>query len=876
MHVAPLTKPDLLARLGDGHAARAAVVTPNLRLARELAREFDDFQAGNGFTAWEAPVILPFTAFVARLYDEALYLDRDPDLPLPLSEAQEHELWEAAIRASEYGAQLLAVPQAAADCRRAWQLAHAWSIAGALGAFPGNEDAQAFAAWARDYARRCERLGAIDGARLSDALVPLLKEAALGKPGLLVAYAFDAVTPQQREFFDACAAIGIEVRSCGPASCEASSRRMVFESARHELEAAACWARAKLEAGARRIGVVVPDLEERRKEVVRVFARALDPLHNLPGRETRTPPFNISLGVPLAHFPVVRAALSIIELACGEIPFEQASRLLRSPFMGDSDAENAARARLDVALRERAPAFLGLGALVALVGECPLLRARLEALFAAARQGAGGERSPHDWARRFSALLAAAGFPGRSLDSAEFQARARMDELLAEFAALGRIVPTMSTTRALARFGHLCRDALFQPETPDAPIQVLGVLESAGLAFDAFWVSGLSDEAWPLAARPDPFIPPALQKKAGIPAASADGALARGRRITAGWLSAAPEVLVSHPAHEDDRALRVSPLIAAVALVAPPAQPGPCYRDLIFLAGRLESVTDCQAPPLAQAQVRSGVRILSDQAACPFRAFAHHRLAAAALEAPLPGPDARVRGILLHVLMKQLWDELGTSARLAQDCEPAIERAAAAALSQERLAEPFAALERVRLARIARAWLDLERARKPFSVVATEAKRTLRAGGLEFSGRIDRMDRLASGEHVLIDYKTGSTSRRGWLGERPEEPQLPLYAVNAKEDIAAIAFAKLKTGELGFSGYAREKGLLAGADLYRDWDGLVAGWKKELDLLGAAFAAGDARVDPKDGLQTCRSCDLQPLCRIYERIATLESGEEGE
>ncbi len=119
----------------------------------------------------------------------------------------------------------------------------------------------------------------------------------------------------------------------------------------------------------------------------------------------------------------------------------------------------------------------------------------------------------------------------------------------------------MSFAQALARLRRLCADTLFQPETPDAPIQVLGVLESAGLEFDALWVSGLTDEAWPLHAKPNPFIPPALQRKAGIPEASAEATLERGMRITRGWLTAADEVIVSHPVREEDRELLASPSI---------------------------------------------------------------------------------------------------------------------------------------------------------------------------------------------------------------------------------------------------------------------------------------------------------------------------
>ncbi len=70
---------------------------------------------------------------------------------------------------------------------------------------------------------------------------------------------------------------------------------------------------------------MVPELGQRRKEVARVFARVMQPAHNLPGNERKALPFNISLGAPLADYPLAHAALSILELAAGEIPFEQAS-----------------------------------------------------------------------------------------------------------------------------------------------------------------------------------------------------------------------------------------------------------------------------------------------------------------------------------------------------------------------------------------------------------------------------------------------------------------------------------------------------------------------------------------------------------------------
>jgi RecB family exonuclease len=226
--------------------------------------------------------------------------------------------------------------------------------------------------------------------------------------------------------------------------------------------------------------------------------------------------------------------------------------------------------------------------------------------------------------------------------------------------------------------------------------------------------------------------------------------------------------------------------------------------------------------------------------------------------------------------MKELWTELKGSEGLKGDVAPAIEKAAAAAVKELGLEEPFASLERKRLAKLARAWLEVEGERAPFEVVALEEKRKLRVAGLELNGRIDRMDKLASGGHAVIDYKTGRTTPQEWLGERPDDPQVPLYALNA-EDVSAAAFAKLKAGEMRYMGFSRAKDAIPKVQTAKNWDSLVAGWKQELEALGSGFAAGEARVDPKRHLETCRKCDLQPLCRVYERVNALEEeGEEAE
>src|SRR5688572_17661448 len=119
-----LSKSELFARLNEGHAARITVVTPNKRLSQALMAEFDQHQVDRGLSVWEAPDILPFSAFVTRLYEDGLYSDLTAELPMLLTPAQEEEIWNQVVADSG----LLAIEGTARRCRDAWNLANLWRI----------------------------------------------------------------------------------------------------------------------------------------------------------------------------------------------------------------------------------------------------------------------------------------------------------------------------------------------------------------------------------------------------------------------------------------------------------------------------------------------------------------------------------------------------------------------------------------------------------------------------------------------------------------------------------------------------------------------------------------------------------------------------
>src|SRR5260370_13725138 len=119
-----LRKSALFGSLALGRAAGVTVVTPNKRLSQALMLEFDAFQIGKALSVWEAPDILPFGAFVQRLYDDGRYADLSAELPMLLTPAQEEEVWKQVVG----GSGLRAREGAAAEGRCAWNRATLWPV----------------------------------------------------------------------------------------------------------------------------------------------------------------------------------------------------------------------------------------------------------------------------------------------------------------------------------------------------------------------------------------------------------------------------------------------------------------------------------------------------------------------------------------------------------------------------------------------------------------------------------------------------------------------------------------------------------------------------------------------------------------------------
>jgi len=901
-----LDRPRLLARL----AAGATVVTPNRRLARDLKRAFDFFRQSAGERVWRSADVLPWEAWLARSYQE---LPPANDTPRLLSALQERTLWQQVIAESAAAeAPQVRAEALAAGAGAAWALLHEYSQLAEVERAAASDEQRAFADWASEYARRLRRLGAISAAQLPALLATRLPAAAAAP---LVIADVEPPTPAAARLLAALAAAGtsVETAPCQDEPIRADACRVQCTDLAEQWRLAAAWARARLQADREaRIGIVVPDLGAQRLPLIAALTDALAPALRVWPQPQAARPFNVSLGQSLAQTALVSCALALLDLADGELEIAGIGGLLRSPFIAGGAAgepEWERRARLDLALREAGAWQLSLEALrrAAIGADAPGGRGSdSAALFADAltriahRRSSVPRRQPMSaWIAHCHGVLADAGFPGsRTLDSVEHQTHERWRALLAEVAALDGVLGQIGFGEARARLRRAAAETLFQPEGVDAPVQVLGVLESAQLEFDHLWLASLSDERWPPPPQPDPWLPVALQRRWQLPQASAELSLRQARRRLSNWLAAARTVVASHAELEADRPQTPSPLIAALPLRAATALAPASEALARQLANHrpLAAQVDTLAPPLApeQAQaLRGGTRVVTDQSACAFRAFATHRLHAQPLPQPRPGLDPMLRGGLLHATLEAFWRDLGSQAALRALGDGALHArlSACADAALDELARSRAELrgprlrdlERERLLRAVHAWLQIEDQRPPFSVLTVEAQGRIALGGLALQIRPDRVDRLDDGSLAIIDYKTGRVAIGDWLEARPQQPQLPLYAVAfdsgqlacGRQRVGAVAFALLRPGQYELRALAAAERLLPGARVVGaqetliaqpGWDGLLADWSAALVALARSFVGGEAAVAPKSLVTSCEHCALPPLCRIGERI----------
>lgn len=273
-----------------------------------------------------------------------------------------------------------------------------------------------------------------------------------------------------------------------------------------------------------------------------------------------------------------------------------------------------------------------------------------------------------------------------------------------------------------------------------------------------------------------------------------------------------------------------------------------------------------------------GAAILSQQAACPFKAFAHFQLKLTTLVQNEVWLSQKLKGIAIHRILEKIWDGLKTQQKLLSLTEEALNQLVHETTvnvvfglshnTQFFLPASLAQLEVRRLMQLILAWLAEEKRRPEFKISTLESQSLAYLGDLVIKLRLDRIDELADGSRLVIDYKTGSVNLKDWLSEPLGDVQLPLYVLTTSA--AGALFAEVNNN-LHFSGiidaeiapFSEVKA--AEQVAHRSWEDLKSFWRTHIHKLAHEITKGIAYVAPTQG--ACDYCDLHSLCRIRENLS---------
>lgn len=884
-------------------ASGAVLVTVNRRLARTLQDGYARQQQANGCGVWEQPAIFTLETWLRRCLAS---LGEEGRLLAP---AQVDCLWQQVIRADlvKHGLDLMQVQATSRLAAQAYRLVGnaQYNAHSSPSSFHLSPEHHAFLRWQSAYQRRCEQGNWLDAATLTEYVIQALSTGKIPPPDQFILLGFDELNPLQSSLQRQLETLGTRVELVVPETdpdVELNCYSCRDEMA--EISAAARWARQQLEDGVGTVAVVVPDLARLQGAVERVFRRELQrsPFPERVPAQT----FNVSLGNPLYQQGMVATALELLSVG-HRVNLDTISYLLRSPWLVGGISEAGSRANLERWLRQQNVREISLSALIKLCrqrGAASQSFTKLLMLLRDAQRKVPAQ-SLVQWGDHFNKLLQQAGWPGeRPLTSDDFQTLAAWrDKLLPALAALNVVHTATDRSTALSLLRKLAMEQLFQPKAQDDRLQVTGILETAGLHFDALWVMGLTDTVLPGRVQHNPFLPVELQRQQQMPHSSVQHENNYARLTMQRLTGAASQVVLSYPCRDGDMSLRPSPFISEHLpddyTVVAVDEEVIAEAKVLDLESLLDEVGASLNPADAPHEVKGGTSIVKEQALCPFRAYAHYRLRVRALESPQAGLDSRVRGDLIHKILERFWSQITSHQQLCALLDDELSQLVAGitqgvleemevmeqAILNEQAAE-LLAIEQQRLTVLIVDWLQqFEKLRAPFTVVAVEQRKKVTLGPLLLNAVPDRVDCLTDnggkGGHVVIDYKSGAVNNSDLLGAQLLEPQLPIYALKGfdgvdggQEQVVAVTFAQLRAGECTFKGVAAVDGLIPGVkaventlaakrDLY-DWSALLTDWEQQLEQLASDFAAGQAQVQPVN-VNACQFCDLSGLCRIADR-----------
>ena len=881
----------------------STILAPNLRVKDAILSQYLNSLAA---TVAITPNVIPIDVFIRKYWELNARQSLNPCNELQLLTAsEEFLLWNEIIEDSLDTIPLLNPDEMANAVAHSYQLARQWLdpeiIKEELKANSIIADVAVFSQWVEIFQNRCSALQLIT---LVDAIATftqlLRSEKIVSFPDKLILVNFYDPPPLYQNFFAALQNSEELLTVAKEAVNKKLSKiKLEFTNKNSETQSCAAWVKEILDENANaHIGIISSNKSLDRANVEQALRETLNPDLLFFNHEEQ-PIFNSTgSAIRLGDNPIIHDALLVLGLGREQHQVEELIRLLQSPFLSyeeNSDSEIEIQARISLAgfLRSRAHSTISSRELSYLIKNkertyhCKLLATQLVQIRTELRK-LQMTSTAQQWSQRFSRLLDITGWPGSLNFKNQTRALNEWQKLLTQFSRSSSILPRLDYASALAKLRLLTtQQASSNQFHSSLPVSFYSVNESIGLEFDHVWLLGFDDQKWPEPVKPSPFIPYATQKAAGIPRSHSEIQLNNSRKLFAQLLASTNfSMSASYCKNDGEQEFRASSFIKEFEfgdssnVMRSLNQKAPPQLHSIIM----ETISDTSLPLSKEEPVEGGASLISDQSSCPFRAFAKNRLKLEPEPSLETGLSKMARGTALHIALEHLFESIESSDELkTADLARFVGNASAKAVEhlakrfRDIMTPQFQQIEKQRIEGLLHKFIEVEKNRPPFNIIAREQSLNHNYKNLLLKIRIDRIDRTENDSAILIDYKTGkyTISTRSWLDDRPEDMQLPLYytmaANNNFEQVQSVIIAHVNAEKIGYSGIAKTEsfspeikaiGKEKWADL--DWDQITKYWSEKVFQFTNEFNAGECKVNPIDPIKTCTYCGLQSLCRIQE------------
>ena len=856
--------------LNDALRDSSQVITASSRLARVLKAEYSNQKLATGDLAWRSPAIQSWKEWLASLIASA---EDQVSLPTSINSYQSKCVWERCLR-REIGDPLINIAMLARQSRDSWLRLQEWCVPlRDCQQRARNRDQKMFATVASSYQSILDREGWVDESGYANLAVELICEGRVAVPARINLAGFDRLTPQLTAVLNALGDASCVVERVAPREKAAQVTLCTTETSDTELRTAGAWAKDELSRAPKlRLAVVVTNLERDAQRSLRLIKEGL-----IPGWQNAGPKHNaivdISYGRKLVNYPAISIALLALRWLYQDLPTRDVCHLLRSTQLKSESGDE--RIRLALRLRKLPDRFWSPDMVLAEMATWRKTADGSDAVdhvlkIAKQRTEMPKRQPPEDWVSTFHETLQGLAWPGReSLDSAEFQLVNRWRELLNDVARLSLVSSSMTASEALGHVSSIAAEVVFQPETKNAVLQVIGPLEAAGMEFDKLWVTGLSANNWPPPGKPLALVSRELQRDYGMPDADPGDTLEYSGRVINRLASSGAQAVFSYPQTDKDIQQSASGLVSALEPTVAEATADPGWNANVLQGTASPRIVKTDPVPVLveNESIAGGAGTIQRQIQEPLAAFVYGRLAVQSLSPITSGLTASVRGSLIHSALHQLYKDCPSSdnirgwstSEIAERCLKAVRTAFR---SHERNADSVLrvvlSLEKERVRKLLQGVIALDAEREQFQIESVEEQVDASIDGIGIRLRVDRVDRDTDGETLILDYKTGAPKRLLDRYSDPRDMQLVVYTFGLAGPVSGIGLLNVDTRSIALDRAGRE------FSPKLNWDDALARWKEEVSIAAREIAAGDVRINALQTTQAARPLSI--LSRYRELL----------